>query len=208
LTEISRRRYLDAVTSQERRRSETRGRLLDAAADLFAERGIDGSSIDAIAEAADRTSGAVYDHFGGKEGLLFALLQRWLDDVAVVIDAEVATATTLDEVLAALWRNVASPPPGRERWIALEHELWSWAARHPSAGDHLARRYRAAWSAMEQAAARWEGADPVPGSGAALTGALLGLAMMRRVDPAAVDDAMAVAVLRSALTRRIGEEVR
>src|ERR687893_888916 len=145
------------VTSQERRRAETRGRLLDAAADLFAERGIDGSSIDAIAEGADRTSGAVYDHFGGKEGLLFALLQRWLDDAAVVIDAEVATATTLDEVLASLWRNVASPPPGRERWIALEHELWSWAARHPEAGEHLARRYRAAWRAMEQAGARWEG---------------------------------------------------
>ena len=196
------------MASQERRRAETRARLLDAAADLFAERGIDASSIDAIAEAADRTSGALYDHFGGKEGLLFALLQRWLDDVAVVIDAEVATATTLDEVLAALWRNVASPPPGRERWIALEHELWSWAARHPSAGDHVARRYRAAWTAMEQAAARWQGADPVPGSGAAVTGALLGLAMMRRVDPAAVDDAMAVAVLRSALTRRIEEEVR
>ena len=200
--------YLGGVTSQERRRAETRTRLLEAAADLFAERGVDGASIDAIAEAADRTSGAVYDHFGGKEGLLFALLQRWLDDVAVVIDAEVATATDLDEVLAALWRNVASPPPGRERWIALEHELWSWAARHPSAREHLARRYRAAWTAMEQAAARWQGADPVPGSGAAVTGALLGLAMMRRVDPTAVDDGMAVAVLRSALTRRIGEEVR
>jgi hypothetical protein len=31
--------------------------------------------------------------------------------------------------------------------------------------------------------------------------------MMHRVDPTAVDDGMAVAVLRSALTRRIGEEV-
>jgi AcrR family transcriptional regulator len=208
LTEIHRRRYLSGVTSQVRRRAETRTRLLEAAAELFAERGIEASSIDAIAEAADRTSGAVYDHFGGKEGLLFAVLERWLDDVAVVIDAEVATATTLDEVLAALWRNVASPPAGRERWIALEHELWSWAARHPEARDHLARRYRAAWSAMEGAASQWEGAAPVPGSGAAVVGVLLGLAMMRRVDPAAVDDAVAVAVLRSALTPRIGEEVR
>jgi AcrR family transcriptional regulator len=208
LTYLDRKRYLSWVASQERRRAETRARLLEAAADVFAERGIDGSSIDAVAEAADRTSGAVYDHFGGKEGLLFALLQRWLDDVAVVIDAEVATARDLDEVLGALWRNVASPPPGRERWIALEHELWSWAARHPSARDHLARRYRGLWTALEQAAAHWEGAEPVPGSGAAVTGALLGLAMMRRVDPTAIDDAMAVAVLRSAVTRRIGEEVR
>jgi AcrR family transcriptional regulator len=202
LTEIHGDRYVLDVTSQERRRAETRTRLLDAAADLFATRGIDGSSIDAIAEAADRTSGAVYDHFGGKEGLLFAVLERWLDDVAVVIDAEVSTATTLDEVLAALWRNVASPPPGRERWIALEHELWSWAARHASASEHLARRYRAAWSELEGAASRWEGAEPVPGSGAAVVGVLLGLAMMRRVDPAAVDDGLAVAVLRSALIPR------
>jgi AcrR family transcriptional regulator len=202
LTEVHRDRYVVTVTSQERRRAETRTRLLDAAADLFATRGVDGSSIDAIAEAADRTSGAVYDHFGGKEGLLFAVLERWLDDVAVVIDAEVSTATTLDEVLAALWRNVASPPTGRERWIALEHELWSWAARHPSASEHLARRYRAAWSELEGAASRWEGAEPVPGSGAAVVGVLLGLAMMRRVDPAAVDDGLAVAVLRSALIPR------
>jgi AcrR family transcriptional regulator len=196
------------MTSQGRRRAETRARLLEAAAELFAERGIEASSIDAIAEAADRTSGAVYDHFGGKEGVLFALLESWVDDVAVVIDAEVATATTLDEVLAALWRNVASPPTGHERWIALEHELWSWAARHPGAREHLARRYRAAWTALEQAASRWDGATPVPGSGAAVVGALLGLEMMRRVDPSAVDEDMAVAVLRSALTRRIGEEVR
>ncbi len=195
------------MATQERRRAETRARLLEAAAELFAERGIDGSSIDAIAEAADRTSGAVYDHFGGKEGVLFALLESWVDDVAVVIDAEVSTARSLDEVLAALWRNVASPPSGRERWIALEHELWAWAARHAGAREHLARRYRAAWAALERAAAGWEGAAPVPGSGAAVVGVLLGLEMMRRVDPGALDEAMAVAVLRSALTRRIGEEV-
>ena len=40
------------------------------------------------------------------------------------------------------------------------------------------------------------------GSGAAVVGVLLGLAMMRRVDPAAVDDGLAVAVLRSALIPR------
>jgi AcrR family transcriptional regulator len=208
LTEIHRKRYLSGVTSQARRRAETRTRLLEAAAELFAERGIETSSIDAIAEAADRTSGAVYDHFGGKEGVLFALLESWVDDVAVVIGAEVTTARSLDEVLAALWRNVSSPPSGHERWIALEHELWSWAARHPGAREHLARRYRAAWTALERAASEWEGTAPVSGSGAALVGVLLGLEMVRRVDPAAVDEAMAVAVLRTAVTPRIEEEVR
>ena len=111
------------MATQEERRAETRRRLLDAAAELFAERGVDAASIDAIAERADRTSGAVYDHFGGKDGLLFALLDGWVDDVAAVIGAELSTTTTLDERLGVLWRNVSSPVAGHGRWIALEHEL-------------------------------------------------------------------------------------
>ena len=113
------------MATQGERRAETRQRLLDAAAELFAERGVEGASIDAIAERADRTSGAVYDHFGGKDGLLFALLEGWVDDVAVVIGAELATATTLDERLASLWRNVVRParrrrPLDRPRARAVE----------------------------------------------------------------------------------------
>ena len=62
------------MATQGERRADTRQRLLNAAAELFAERGVEGTSIDAIAQRADRTSGAVYDHFGGKDGLLLALL--------------------------------------------------------------------------------------------------------------------------------------
>src|SRR3546814_6995045 len=95
----------------------------------------------AIAERAERTSGAVYDHFGGKDGLLFALLESWVDDVAVVIVAELATATTIDERVASLWRNVSDPPTGGGRWLALEHELWSYARseEHPSELQSLMR---------------------------------------------------------------------
>jgi AcrR family transcriptional regulator len=188
------------VATQEQRRTETRRRLLDAAADLFAARGVEGASIDAIAEVADRTSGAIYDHFGGKEGLLFALLEGWVDDVAAVIGAELATATTLDERLAALWRNVAEPPTGDGRWIALEHELWSWAARHPEARTHLARRYEGAFAGIETAAEEWLGVPPAPGTGATVIGLLLGLEMMRRIDGSAVDEGVAVAALRAAVT--------
>ena len=63
------------MASQEQRKAETRQRLLDAAALLFAERGIEAVSIDTVAEAADRTSGAVYAHFGGKDGVLLASLR-------------------------------------------------------------------------------------------------------------------------------------
>lgn len=184
------------MATQEERRADTRQRLLDAAAELFAERGVEGSSVDAIAERAERTSGAIYDHFDGKQGLLFALLEGWVDDVAVAIGAELATATSLDERLASIWRNVTDPPTGDGRWIALEHELWSYAARNESARDHLARRYRAAWAGVDEAVADWGDADNGRSVGPALIGLLLGLEMMRRVDPDALTDEMAIAALR------------
>lgn len=186
------------MATQGERRAETRQRLLDAAAELFAERGIEGASIDAIAERAQRTSGAVYDHFESKTGLLLALLEGWVDDVAIAIMAELATATTLEERLASLWHNVSDPPTGDGRWIALEHELWGYATRNEAAREALARRYEAAWAGVDEAVHDWgEGA---PGErrrvGPTLIGVLLGLEMMRRVDPGAVTDEVAVAALR------------
>jgi AcrR family transcriptional regulator len=192
------------MATQEERRTATRQRLLDAAAELFAERGVDGSSVDAIAERAERTSGAIYDHFGGKEGLLFALLEGWVDDVAVVIGAELATATTLEERLASLWRNVSDPPTGDGRWLALEHELWSYAARNADAREHLARRYRAAWSGVDDAVAGWSDGDGPTGAGPAVIGLLLGMEMMRRIDPGAVTDEMAIAALRGVVASTTG----
>ena len=112
-----------AMATQSERRTATHAALLEAGARLFAQRGVADSSVDAIAEAAGRTSGALYDHFGSKDGLLFALLEGWVDDVAAVITAELVTAHTLEERMAALWRNVAEPAVGGGRWIALEHEL-------------------------------------------------------------------------------------
>jgi AcrR family transcriptional regulator len=194
------------MASQEQRRAETRRRLLDAAADLFAARGIDGASIDAIAERADRTSGAVYDHFGGKDGLLFALLDAWVDDVAAVIGAELSTVTTLDEWLGVLWRNVSSPVVGDGRWIALEHELWSYALRHPKAREHLARRYRGAWQPLGEAAHERAGASVEVGP--VLIGLLLGLEMMRRIDPDAVPDDLAITALRGVVAATTRDEVQ
>jgi AcrR family transcriptional regulator len=69
---------------------ERREQLLDIGRRLFAERGIDGTSIEEIAAQADVSKPVVYEHFGGKEGLY-----------AVVVDREVerfiAMATRLLE---------------------------------------------------------------------------------------------------------------
>jgi AcrR family transcriptional regulator len=55
---------------------ETRGRVLDAAAALFAERGFEGASIAAIAEKAGVSEETVYARFRNKRALLGELVER------------------------------------------------------------------------------------------------------------------------------------
>src|SRR4051812_7129008 len=50
--------------------------ILDVAGKLFAERGYDGASIDAIATAAGISAPVVYDHFASKRDLYRTLLER------------------------------------------------------------------------------------------------------------------------------------
>jgi AcrR family transcriptional regulator len=58
------------------RRARTSRAILDAAARLFFERGLQRTTIDEIAEAASVSVGSVYVHFGSKEGLYLALVEH------------------------------------------------------------------------------------------------------------------------------------
>jgi len=55
--------------------ADTRDRLLRAAADVFAERGYDGTRVADIAAAGGVSNGALYAHFGSKAELLVAALR-------------------------------------------------------------------------------------------------------------------------------------
>jgi AcrR family transcriptional regulator len=55
--------------------AETRERLLRAAADMFAERGYDGTRVADIAAAAGLSNGALYAHFASKADLLIGALR-------------------------------------------------------------------------------------------------------------------------------------
>ena len=57
--------------------AETRERLLRAAADVFAERGYDGTRVADIAAAAGVSNGALYAHFASKAELLTGALRTY-----------------------------------------------------------------------------------------------------------------------------------
>jgi AcrR family transcriptional regulator len=62
--------------------ASTRDKLLDAAAHLFAERGIESVSIaEIVRSAGQRNSSALHYHFGSRDAVLVALLERHVPDI-------------------------------------------------------------------------------------------------------------------------------
>lgn len=77
---------------EEALRETRRGLILDAAFGVFSEKGMEGTTMRAIAAAAGCTTGAVYPHFKSKEEVYGALLARSLDALAKQVGDAVATS--------------------------------------------------------------------------------------------------------------------
>ena len=92
-----------------RRPDERPGEIIEAALDLFTRFGYAGTSVDAVAQAAGVTKGAVYHHFGSKEELLIAAVDERLRAAFARADEAVTRArgtTSLERIrmiLSAAW---------------------------------------------------------------------------------------------------------
>jgi AcrR family transcriptional regulator len=96
---------------------ETQERILDAAERLFAERGIDAVSVRKVLAAAGVNVSLAHYHFGGRDGLIEALLRRRFGPITEerlrrIGDVEArGSAATLEDVLRAYHEH---PSP---RWL-------------------------------------------------------------------------------------------
>jgi AcrR family transcriptional regulator len=118
----------------ERRRQQTREHLLAAAAQVFAERGFHGASLDEVATVAGFTKGAVYSNFKNKEDLFLALfraryeqeseaLRETLDASDVPADARLSDFVGLFQDQGHL---------AHSNFGLLYQEFWLYAARNPA----------------------------------------------------------------------------
>ncbi|MGZ6777673.1 MAG: TetR/AcrR family transcriptional regulator [Mycobacterium sp.] len=126
--------------TRERRLEHTRTLLLDAAQEIFARKGFSAAALEDIADAAGYTRGAIYAHFGGKEELFLAVIeryrQRFLDGFADVISSfHRLDELDLDE-LANRWRDLMNHAGADQ--AALGHELTLFLLRYPEARERLA----------------------------------------------------------------------
>lgn len=90
-------------------RADRRDQLLDTAQQVFAARGYVPTSMDDVAEAAGVTKPVLYDHFGSKDGLLAAVIERagtQMLDATTGAVADLDPQTALREGLTAFFRYV------------------------------------------------------------------------------------------------------
>ncbi len=138
----------DVVTS--RRRDLTRQRLLDAAAEVFAEVGLDAASVEAICERAGFTRGAFYSNFDSKDELFLELAGRVAGERVAAVRARVAeleTAGDLDSAptdASAMIQQVLDISADDRLGILLMSEIRIRALRDPQ----LASAYLAQESEM------------------------------------------------------------
>jgi AcrR family transcriptional regulator len=126
-------------------REETRKRLFEAAAEVFAEHGIAGASVEAITTAAGFTRGAFYSNFADKDELVTAMLADHVEQTVRRHVELLARHRNPDDFMTAL-RAVdrrTQDPLGRSPLLHLELLLYAARAverRHDLAEFLEARR--------------------------------------------------------------------
>jgi AcrR family transcriptional regulator len=169
--------------------------LLDAAVEVFAERGYRDASVDEIADRAGYSKGALYWHFSSKDDLFYALLDEridrpWLDTIELL-----GTAPSTHDMAPEANQRFAEVLRGERELLLVNHEYWSLAVRDPKLRRRYARRQAKLRAALARAvAARMEhlGAPPLGEAAEEMATAFMsltaGLAQERLIDPDAVPE--------------------
>lgn len=113
-------------------KEQTRRRLLDAAAQVFARRGYAAASVEEVAESAGFSVGAVYSNFAGKDDLFAALMTdravNRMDEVAEIITSARDESADPLRALGAMLIEMADKDIDS---AVLRTEFWLHAVRNP-----------------------------------------------------------------------------
>lgn len=187
------------------KRDEVRRRLLDAAAEVFAERGYAAARLDEVAHAAGFTKGAVYSNFKGKHALLAELIEQKVRSEFAIQAEEVRARNRPDRVLDDIAEIYAQGIVDGGTWTRLLVEIAQQAGHDDEVRQvyvDVRRTLRDELAATLTRACEVAGLEmAVPASQLALTlqSLRLGLALEHGTDPERVDLAAATAVFRDTL---------
>src|ERR1700689_2070183 len=193
----NRRRRLDQRTRTRRGEGrDGRAALLQAAMEVFAQRGYRDASVDEIAERAGYSKGAIYFHFSGKDDLFFALLEERIDQPMREAIKLLESAPPEDDMAAEANRHFRALVSGQRELVLLDQEYRSQALRDSRLRARYVKReakLRAALAKGLQARLKHLDAPPIAAPehlATALLSLVFGLAQQRLIEPDAVPDEM------------------
>lgn len=181
--------------SREESRQRTRELLLDAAAEVFNRLGYHGASLEAVAEAAGFTKGAVYSNFATKGELFTALLDRYTQQRIAAQD-EVLEHASLEQLADYAGELIRRQATEQSSWDLLQIEFWLAAMRDPRIRELLVEGTDEVY---RQSGRRLEAKLAEAGARSAFTGTELsrlmnalgsGLLLQVYLEPDAVDPAL------------------
>ena len=141
--------------SRRQKQQLTRKALLEAAAALFRERGLEGASVDEIAQAAGYTKGAFYANFKTKEELFLVLLDERFSEKLERIDRLLAGTDEPRAEAAAAAADFIHVATDQE-WQRMSFQFLSYALRNEDFRQELATRQRAMRERTAKVFARWK----------------------------------------------------
>ncbi len=121
-------------------RAETRQRVLEAAAHVFARQGLAAASLEEVAAAAGFSKGAVYSNFASKDELVFALMEQEISARVESVSAAVSAETTLEGRSREAGRWLTEALSQDPEWQVLFIEFWLRAVRDPALRAQFAAR--------------------------------------------------------------------
>jgi AcrR family transcriptional regulator len=117
---------------------EIGARLLDAAAEVFAERGYEGAGVAEIARRAGVTTGAIYGRFTGKADLLAAALDARTSDELDALFADHRFEGRAEDILTVVGSHLVDRTPTSGEPLLLE--AFVAARRDPAVAELLRDR--------------------------------------------------------------------
>lgn len=134
--------FVTRLTRVEQQR-QTHDRLLEAGRTVLTRRGFLAATVEEIAAEAGYTRGAVYKHFGGKEGLWAAVMAAQAEAHLRLLDEALAKAADQRGLVRALTPNAFADDGDAARWSASAAEFTAAVAARPEIAAAVVSAQRA-----------------------------------------------------------------
>lgn len=125
---------------RERRKQQTRQGLLNAALELFAEKGLEGTRLEDITERADLGKGAFYNYFESKDALIAELVSEGVKRVSTHLEGVDRTGTFKERVAFVALQHERFFDEHPEQ-IVLFHEARGMLTQKSKGGSRLGHAF-------------------------------------------------------------------